>query len=97
MLENFLIFQMEQILCASGYSIEIAGFASSSILLSGCAAALPVGIIASKHEKRVVITKVFLLITVAASGVLAYFLTVPGHHPSIIITFCVITGIFSIG
>ena len=86
---------MEQLLCARGYSDQIAGLASSSYLFSGCIFALPVSIIASKINKSLQISKMLLLVGILAAGALAYLVTLP-DHPAILITFCLITGIFTI-
>ena len=53
---------MEQLLCARGYSDQVAGFASSSYLFSGCIAALPVSIVASKIKKSLQISKMLLVV-----------------------------------
>ena len=86
---------MEQLLCARGYSDQIAGFASSSYLFSGCIAALPVSIVASKIKKSLQISKMLLVVGILAAGALAYLVTVP-DQPAMLITFCLITGIFTI-
>ena len=86
---------MEQLLCARGYSDQIAGFASSSYMLSGCAAALPVIIIASKTKKSLQISKMLIFVGILAAGALAYLVTIP-DHPAVLITFCLINGIFTI-
>ena len=86
---------MEQLLCARGYSDQIAGFASSSFLLSGCVAALPVSIILSKTKKSLQISKMLFAVGILAGGALAYLVTVP-DQPAMLITFCLITGTFSI-
>ena len=86
---------MEQLLCARGYSDQVAGFASSSYLFSGCIAALPVSIVASKIKKSLQISKMLLVVGILAAGALAYLVTVP-NQPAMLITFCLITGIFTI-
>ena len=87
--------QMEQLLCARGYSDQIAGLASSTYLLTGCLAAVPVSIIISKGSKRIQISKMLLVAGVASCGGLAYLLTIPGN-PEMIITFCVLSGTLTI-
>ena len=86
---------MEQVLCARGYSDKIAGLASSSYLIGGYVAALPVGIVASKMKKSLQISKLLLFIGFLAGGVVAYLVTVPDHH-AMLITFCAITGMCTI-
>lgn len=86
---------MEQLLCARGYSDQIAGFASSSYLFSGCVAALPVSILASKIKKSLQISKMLLFVGILAAGALAYLVTIPDNAP-VLITFCLLTGIFTI-
>ena len=86
---------MEQLLCARGYSDQIAGFASSSYLLSGCLAALPVSLIAAKIKKSLQVSKMILIVGILAAGSLAYLVTVP-YQPVVLITFCTITGVFTI-
>ena len=86
---------MEQLLCARGYSDQVAGFASSSYLFSGCIAALPVSIVASKIKKSLQISKMLLVVGILAAGALAYLVTVP-NQPAMLITFCIISGIFTI-
>ena len=86
---------MEQLLCARGYSDQVAGFASSSYLLSGCVVALPVSIIASKIKKSLQISKMLLFVGILAAGALAYLVTIP-DQPAMLIVFCLITGIFTI-
>ena len=86
---------MEQLLCARGYSDQIAGIANSSSFLSGCLAAIPVGIITSKIKKNLQISKMMIVVGILSAGVLAYLLTIP-DHPAVIITFNLITGIFTI-
>ena len=86
---------MEQLLCARGYSDQIAGFASSSYLASGCVAAIPVSLIASKIKRSLQISKMLLFVGILAAGALAYLVTVP-DHPAVLLTFALITGIFTI-
>ena len=82
---------MEQFLCARGYSNEIAGLASSSYLGSLILGSIPIGVVAHKTKKVLLISKIFLAVCALATGVLAYFVTIP-DHPTIIISICIIIG-----
>ena len=86
---------MEQLLCARGYSDQVAGFASSFYLLSGCVASMPVSIIAAKIRKSLQVSKMILVVGFLGAGAVAYLVTVP-DQPAVLITFCTITGIFTI-
>ena len=93
-LRNYL--QMEQMLCARGYSDKLAGFASSSFLSAGILASVPIGLIASKLKKTINTTKVLMFIGMGDLAAIGYFLLVPDNAPWII-TFCIIGGIVMIG
>ena len=86
---------MEQLLCAKGYSDQIAGLAGSTYLLTGCLATFPVSIIISKVKKSIQISKILAVAGALSSAGLAYLLTMP-NRPRMIITFCAISGILTI-
>ena len=86
---------MEQLLCARGYSDQIAGLASSFYLLSGCVGAIPVIILASKTKKSLQISKVLLSIALLTEGAASYLVTVSDHQV-ILVTFFILSGLFGI-
>ena len=57
--------KIEQILCSRGYSDVIAGVSGSLILFMGFVASFPMGLIAYKTKKPVLMTKLsgFVVIT----------------------------------
>ena len=87
--------QMEQLLCARGYSDQIAGFASSSFLLSGCVASLPVSIVAAKMQRSLQTTKILMLIGSLGFVSMGYLFTIP-DHPELLIMVCAITGVVTV-
>ena len=86
---------MEQLLCARGYSDQIAGFASSSLLLSGCVASFPASVIIAKLNKSLQISKMILVTAVIFCGGLAYLLIIP-EHATLLIILSIITGMLGI-
>ena len=82
-------------MCARGYSDQMAGLASSSFMLSGCIASLPVSVIATKTQKSLQMSKMFLIIGLVGVASQAYVLNIP-DHPELVITINVITAIFTI-
>ena len=82
---------MEQFLCARGYSDRIAGFASSSYMLSLVVASFPVGVLSLKVKKDVQVSKIFLAVFSLGCGAFAYLITIP-DHPGMIISLCIFMG-----
>ena len=83
---------MEQVLCARGYSDQIAGFASASYMGFIVLASVPVGILVTKMKMHLQISKIFLTVGTLGSGAFAYFITLP-DHTALLITLCVFMGI----
>ena len=93
---NNISTKLEQILCSRGYTDQLAGICGALIFLAGYLASFPMGFIVYKTKRPVLVCKVSLLICLIFIIMLAYFLPLPNHTPSIIIS-CVLLGIFGLG
>ena len=78
---NILILpiEMEQFLCARGYSDKAAGVVASSFLLVGCLGAIPLGMIVHKLQKQILVSKICIVSAGILGGANAYAVTLSGQ------------------
>ena len=66
-----------QILCARGYTDQLSGLSGSLVLLCGTLASFPMGLLAYKTGRPVLICKISSLFVIGSMVSLAYFMCVP--------------------
>merc|ERR1711971_500877 len=88
--------KIEQILCSSGYSDQLAGTAGSSILFCGFLASFPMGLISYKTKKPILVCKLSGFVVLSSLVMIGYFMRLPDKKAEIIVS-CVLLGIFALG
>ena len=93
---NTIWTKIEQILCSVGYSDQIAGLASSLMMFTGFLATFPIGIIANRTKKNILICKLSGFVLIMSLIMVGYFMRLPNNAAALIVSF-VILGIFLVG
>ena len=88
--------KIEQILCSRGYSDVIAGISGSLILFMGFVASFPMGLIAYKTKKPVLMTKLSGFVVITSLVLIGVFMRMPDQEAAIIVS-CSLLGIFALG
>ena len=88
--------KIEQILCSRGYSDVIAGVSGSLILFMGFVASFPMGLIAYKTKKPVLMTKLCGFVVITSLVLIGVFMRMPDQEAAIIVS-CSLLGIFALG
>lgn len=93
---NTLSVKIEQIMCAKGYSDQQAGLAGSIIILVGFCASFPIGFLAYKTEKGVLISKIGSCLAIGAVWMVTYYIRLPGSQTGIFLG-CALMGVTAAG
>ena len=88
--------KIEQILCSRGYSDVIAGVSGSLILFMDFVASFPMGLIAYKTKKPVLMTKLCGFVVITSLVLIGVFMRMPDQEAAIIVS-CSLLGIFALG
>ena len=66
-------------MCAQGYTDQLSGLSGSLVLLCGTLASFPMGLLAYKTGKSIMVCKVNSLFVIGSMISLGYFVCVPDH------------------
>ena len=86
---NCFATQLEQIMCAGGYSDEFSGLCVTFFILAGTVGSIIIGFIAEKTNQLQMITKISCGLAVILTVGLFFMLRLP-HKPAAVMTLCVL-------